>query len=172
MPTISTNLSGPATAVCSQPVLPPLAPILAWCPVLTALLALNCGSAAAHAAAAVASLKPEATVTPALPSRVCAFDPDRGLPNPLGMRAYVTITEAEGNTTFLFEQFPTLVTYHQVKVAATLALTRQLVFYNVSLEQARQLMLHEPNYYTELVGYADGEGFAPLNAVLTCRSSH
>jgi hypothetical protein len=29
-------------------------------------------------------------------------------------------------------------------------------------------MLNNSDYYSELVGYADPEGFAPMDAVLTC----
>jgi hypothetical protein len=46
------------------------------------------------------------TVAWAEPSRTCHFDPDLGKPNPLGMRSYISLTEEDSNTTFLFEQFP------------------------------------------------------------------
>jgi hypothetical protein len=29
-------------------------------------------------------------------------------------------------------------------------------------------MLQDPGYYNELVGYPAPEGFAPMNAILTC----
>lgn len=136
----------------------------------TSLLGLAASGMMTVAAAVIGPALQAAASGP--PVRVCAFDPTRGLPNPLGMRAYITITEAEGNTTFLFEQFPVVVSHDdQVEVEATLALTRQLVFYGTALEQARQIMLRHPGYYAELVGYSDGEGFAPLNRVLTCRSN-
>jgi hypothetical protein len=100
------------------------------------------------------------------PTQTCQFDPDLGLPNPLGMRAFVTITEADGNTTFLFEQFPSNAGDGEVPV--TIASNRILTFYETGLEEARQLMVQKPGYYSELVGYSDPEGFGPVNAVLTC----
>jgi hypothetical protein len=82
------------------------------------------------------------------------------------MRAYITITEEEGNTTFLFEQFPSNIGNGQVP--ATIASSRVLTFYETELDEARQLMLQNPDFYSELVGYPDPEGFGPVNAVLTC----
>ena len=110
-----------------------------------------------------------ATFTPvaqAESTRTCHFDPELGKPNPLGMRSYVSITEAEGNTTFLFEQFASRIGDGSVPV--TLETNRMLTFYETDVDQARQLMLQNPDYYSELVGYDDPEGFAPMNAVLTC----
>lgn len=106
------------------------------------------------------------TMAKAEPTQTCQFDPDLGLPNPLGMRAFVTITEEDGNTVFLFEQFPSNAGNGEVPM--TIASNRVLTFYETSLEEARQLMLQNPDYYSELVGYADPEGFGPVNAVLTC----
>ncbi|NJR64755.1 MAG: hypothetical protein HC772_04575 [Leptolyngbyaceae cyanobacterium CRU_2_3] len=104
--------------------------------------------------------------TLAEPNKICAYNPDSGIPNPLGMRAYITITEDKGDTTFLFEQFPSPV---GGEAQATIASSRELIFYGVSLEGARTLMLQNPAYYSELVGYDSPEGFEPVNAVLACR---
>jgi hypothetical protein len=100
------------------------------------------------------------------PTQSCHFDPDLGIPNPLGMRAYITITEEEGNTTFVFDQFPSNIGNGQVP--ATIASSRFLTFYETGLDTARQLMLQNPEFYSELVNYPDPEGFAPVNATLTC----
>jgi hypothetical protein len=100
------------------------------------------------------------------PTRTCEFDPDLGFPNPLGMRAYITITEEDGKTTFLFEQFPSNV--GDGRVPATIASQRFLTFYETDLAAARQLMLQNPDFYSELVGYPDPEGFGHVNAILTC----
>lgn len=100
------------------------------------------------------------------PTRTCQFDPDLGLPNPLGMRSYLTIEEDLGNTNVIFEQFPSPL--GDAQVPATIASQRILTFYETGLEEARQLLLQNPDYYSELVGYPDSEGFAPMNAVLTC----
>jgi hypothetical protein len=100
------------------------------------------------------------------PTQTCHFDPNLGVPNPLGMRAYITITEEDGNTTFVFEQFPSNIGNGQVP--ATIASQRFLTFYKTDLAAARRLMLQNPGFYSELVGYPDPEGFAPVNATLTC----
>lgn len=42
------------------------------------------------------------------------------------------------------------------------------MFYGINLKKARQILLQNPQYYSELVGYEDPEGFAPVNAVLIC----
>lgn len=101
-------------------------------------------------------------------TRVCQYDPESGVPNPLGMRAYITVTEEDGNTTFLFEQFPSNVG-GAPEIAATIASRREMTFYNIGIDQARQIMLQQPDYYSELVGYSDPEGFAPVDQVLTCQ---
>jgi hypothetical protein len=98
--------------------------------------------------------------------RNCEFDPNLGLPNPLGMRSYLTIAEQDGNTTFVFEQFPSNIGNGQVP--ATISSQRFLTFYETDLASARRLMLQNPEFYSELVGYSDPEGFAPVNATLTC----
>ena len=115
---------------------------------------------------AASALLALSTMAKAEPTQTCQFDPELGLPNPLGMRAFVTITEADGNTTFLFEQFPSNAGNGEVPV--TIASNRILTFYETGLDDARQLMLQNPGYYSELVGYSDPEGFGPVNAVLSC----
>lgn len=100
------------------------------------------------------------------PTRTCQFDPELGVPNPLGMRSYITVTEENGNTSFLFEQFPS--NLNSPDVAATVASSRVLTFYETELDEARRLMLQNPGFYTELVGYPNEEGFAPIDAVLIC----
>ncbi|HEY9629726.1 MAG TPA: hypothetical protein V6C84_20675 [Coleofasciculaceae cyanobacterium] len=118
------------------------------------------------AAVSVASLLLLSQATTAASSRTCAYDVNSGIPNPLGMRAYITLTEEQGDTQVLFEQFPSPIGGDQVR--ATIASSRVLVFYGMKIDQVRTLMLQDPAYYTELVGYEDPEGFAPVNAVLAC----
>lgn len=96
----------------------------------------------------------------------CQFDPTLGMPNPMGMRAYITITEGNGDTTVEFEQFPSLV--GRGEVPATLATKRVMTFYGLGLIATRQLLLDQPQYYSELLGYSDPEGFGPINELLTC----
>lgn len=98
----------------------------------------------------------------------CEYDPNSGRPNPLGMRAYVTLTEEDGNTHIVFEQFPSNLNLDP-DTPATIASSRTLTFYNTDIDQARQIMLDNPAYYAELMGYEDPEGFAAVNQVLTCR---
>lgn len=96
----------------------------------------------------------------------CQFDPSLGTPNPLGMRAYITIFETGGNTTLEFEQFPSLVGGGEVP--ATLGVKRVMTFYDLGLTATRQLLLDQPQYYSELLGYQDLQGFGPINDLLTC----
>ena len=104
------------------------------------------------------------------PGTTCAFDPNLGSrQNPLGMRAFLTIQESEGNTTFVYEQLPSPVGGN--RTAVTIAQRRELTFYNTNIATARQLMLDNPTYYTTLLGSEDLEGFAPVNAVLACKTS-
>jgi len=101
------------------------------------------------------------------PTRTCAYDSSRGQ-NPLGMRAFVTATEQAGSTTFRFEQFPSPVGNG---AGVTIASRRELTFYDVGVEEARRQLRENRNYYSELVGYEDNEGFAPIDAVLVCQTS-
>ena len=98
------------------------------------------------------------------PGITCQFDPESGKPNPLGMRAYITITEKEGNTYVVFEQFPS-----NVADKITIANKREMILSETPLDTARVILLQNPDYYSELVGYEDPEGFAPVNEVLTCQ---
>ncbi|MEB3338695.1 MAG: hypothetical protein VKJ46_14595 [Leptolyngbyaceae bacterium] len=102
----------------------------------------------------------------AKPKKTCSFDPSLGKPNPLGMRAFITIQEEEGYTSVIFEQFSSRI---DSKRAVTISTRRELNFHNTNLKQTRTLLLQTPQYYSELVGYEDPDGFAPVNRVLTCR---
>lgn len=97
-------------------------------------------------------------------AKTCKYDPSLGKPNPLGMRAFITLTESSGNTNVIFEQYPS-----NLGDKVTIANRRVMVFYGRNVNEARQLLLQKPQYYSELVGYKDSEGFAAVNAVLTCR---
>ena len=95
--------------------------------------------------------------------KFCSYDSKTGKPNPLGMRTYITVETREGNTIFIYEQFPSI-----VAEKITISNRRELVFYGINIKKARQILLKNPKYYYELVGYEDPDGFAPVNAVLTC----
>ncbi len=117
-------------------------------------------------AATIATQTLCASLAQAVPSVTCAYDPNSGKLNPLGMRAFVQVEESDGNTTFRYEQFPSIV---GSQPQATIAQRRELTLYKTNLTAARQLLLKDPKYYQELVGYADSQGFKPVNDVLVCR---
>lgn len=77
-----------------------------------------------------------------------------------------TVEEQDGNTTFVYEQFPQNLAGTAV---ATLATRRELVFHQTPIEQARALMREQPGYYRELTGDDDPAGFAPIDASLACQ---
>jgi hypothetical protein len=43
-----------------------------------------------------------------------------------------------------------------------------MTFYDLGLTATRQLLLDQPQYYSELLGYQDLQGFGPINDLLTC----
>jgi hypothetical protein len=94
----------------------------------------------------------------------CRYNPKSGKPNPLGMRAFVSLTEKDGDTTVTYEQFPSNV---GGTVPATIASKRMLFFPKLTIAKARQLMLKDPKYYNELL-VSKAESFAAMNAVLIC----
>ncbi|MGD1950124.1 MAG: hypothetical protein ACFB14_10815 [Leptolyngbyaceae cyanobacterium] len=101
------------------------------------------------------------------PTIVCNYDPSTGAPNPLGMRAFITLKEADGTTEVLYEQLGSRV---PGPAEAVLTVERSLLFPNYSIDRVRQLMLTNATYYRELVGFDDPEGFAAVNSTLICRA--
>lgn len=101
------------------------------------------------------------------PTIVCNYDPSTGAPNPLGMRAFVTLTETNGTTEVIYEQLGSFV---PGPVEAVLTSQRSLLFPNQSIDSVRQLLLNTTTYYRELVGFDDPDGFAPINDTLICRA--
>ncbi|HIK46550.1 MAG TPA: hypothetical protein IGR64_16990 [Leptolyngbyaceae cyanobacterium M65_K2018_010] len=97
---------------------------------------------------------------------VCTYNPDLG-PNPLGMRAFITLTETTAGTTVLFEQLPTLVG-GAAEQPVTLTIYREMIFYGLGVQATREFLAAHADYYQELVGYPDPEGFGPVDAVLSC----
>jgi hypothetical protein len=100
----------------------------------------------------------------------CAFDTGMGKPNPLGMRAYITAVEINGDTTFTYEQFPSNVN-GETGVPATIAQQRKLTFYRIDVIKARDLMLKNPVYYEELVGFKDAARFKEVNDLMRCQTA-
>jgi hypothetical protein len=101
----------------------------------------------------------------------CAYNPDSGKPNPLGMRAFVTAIEVNGDTTFTYEQFPGNVGIPGSKQAVTISQQRKLTFYSLSVAKSRELMLSNPAYYEALIGAKDPDGYKPIDAVLQCKNA-
>jgi hypothetical protein len=107
----------------------------------------------------------------------CAYDPDSGLPNPLGMRQFVTIfdysKDADGNKeiAFLNEHFQYLVDAH---LPAAAAYTVTLSVFDTDLATARNLVLSNGSGLgTELLkengGDVSGTILAEINASLRCK---
>ncbi|MEM7066323.1 MAG: hypothetical protein AAF572_24540 [Cyanobacteria bacterium P01_B01_bin.77] len=101
------------------------------------------------------------------PTIVCRYDPTTGIPNPLGMRTFITLTETNGSTEVTYEQLGSFV---PGSVEAILTAERALIFPNMPIDRVRQLLLTNATYYRELVGFNDPDGFAPVNDTLICRA--
>ncbi|MGC1309143.1 MAG: hypothetical protein WA885_18100 [Phormidesmis sp.] len=106
---------------------------------------------------------------------VCAYNPQGGVPNPLGQRSFVTVSEVDGDSVFLYESFSTPVSSPtDAARQADIVIARTLTVYNTPLAEARQLLVNEPTYYAELLGIdpadASGDnGFGPVNDTLACQ---
>jgi len=103
--------------------------------------------------------------TPSQPIRTCTYSHEVG--DPLGMQVSLSALEQDGNTTFWLDEHPTFVGGEGL---VTIASRRSLVFYGVGADQARQLMLRNPAYYSALMGDSNSPGFAAVNAVLVCQT--
>ena len=131
-------------------------------------LAIFLSASAGFAQSSEAPVASTETVT------LCRYDPNSGVPNVFGMRTYVTLTESEGNTNFLLEQFPAFVPNPEnAEQRADISETRSLTLYDISIADARQLMIDQPVYYAALLDIdvaelADGDGFAAVDATLGC----
>ncbi len=110
--------------------------------------------------------------TPAPTNTVCRYDLESGIPNPLGMRTYITLTEAEGNTTFTLDRFATFVTNPEnTDQQADVTEVRSLTFYGTPIAEARQLMIDQPFYYAELLEVDEDSldaGFEAVDQTLGC----
>lgn len=106
---------------------------------------------------------------------VCAYDPTAGVPNPLGMRTFITVREVAGNSVFRYQQFPAIVSGTGIPASppASVEIERTLTLFETSIADARQLVVNNPSYYASLIGIpvADiGEAdFAAVNATLACQ---
>lgn len=109
---------------------------------------------------------------PATTSTVCRYDPESGFPNALGMRTYISLTEADGNTTFTLDRFATFVTNPEnIDQAADVTEVRSLTLYDTPIAEARQLMIDQPFYYAELLEVDEDSldaGFEAVDQTLGC----
>ena len=109
-----------------------------------------------------------------LPTTVCSYNPD-GAPNPLGMRAFITVSEVEGDSIFVYEQLPSPVPGSSpTDSPATIARERTLVLADTAIAEARERVVNDSAYYAQLVGSTveelDEDGFSQVNDTLTCRN--
>ena len=115
----------------------------------------------------------DSSETKAISETICQYNPDFGEPNPLGMRAYITLNEKEGNTAVIFEQFPSFVSAEGNKSAeaVTISTTIEMILYKTSIDENRKFLVENNNYYSELLGYEDPNGFASFNKLLSCKKA-
>lgn len=96
----------------------------------------------------------------------CSYDPQSGKPNPLGMRTFITAIEKDNNSIFVYEQFPSIVSGDR---PVTIENKRTLTLYQTTIEEAITILKENPDYYSELVGYRDNEGFVQFDDVFQCQ---
>jgi len=120
---------------------------------------------------------PGLSQTPELPAAtdktVCTYDPDSGFPDPLGARASLTVENTAGDTAFIYERLPAVVSSDSSDVQAEVDNKRTLKLYETSLADARQLLLEDSTYYAALLGLAPEDpfiarGFERIDQTLTC----
>lgn len=113
--------------------------------------------------AAIAQAQPNTEI-----ATQCRYNPDSGKPNPLGMRAFVTLAETiGGDTSVILDLFPSNLSG---SVPATIAQKRTLFFPKRSIAQVRQLLLKDPSYYNELLA-SKSASFTALNGLLLCKGT-
>lgn len=85
---------------------------------------------------------------------ICQYDANSGEPNFFGMRTFVSIVEeitVDGlQTNVVYEIFPARV---DDDLDITISTKNVLTFYRVKANQVKQLLLKNPKYYKELLGY-------------------
>lgn len=96
----------------------------------------------------------------------CSYNPQSGKPNPLGMRTFITAIEKDNNSIFVYEQFPSIVSGDR---PVTIENKRTLTLYQTTIEEAITILKENPDYYSELVGYRDNEGFVQFDDVFQCQ---
>ncbi len=120
----------------------------------------------------------------ALFSTYCTYSPGSGEPNPLGQRAFITVTEVAGTSIFRYEQFAAIASTPQASnprqyegsypSVADVASTRSVTFYDTPLAIARQQLANSPAQYAELLGRTPNDpivrqGFSSVDRLLACQ---
>jgi len=104
-----------------------------------------------------------------LPTQSCSYDPASGRTNPLGDRAALTINEINGDTTFTYQEIPSRA--NRGPSVVVVAPKREITLENTSLERAKEVLLENPEFYNDLIGYPSANGFSAVNRSLSCWSN-
>jgi hypothetical protein len=81
----------------------------------------------------------------------CFYDPSSPVPNPFGMRAYLTISGNDQSALATYESLPSRESYDP-KVAVTVEERRQLRFYGTGVAGARRYLAGNTGAYHDLIG--------------------
>jgi hypothetical protein len=81
----------------------------------------------------------------------CFYDPSSSVPNPFGMRAFLTITGDDQSALAKYETLPSRDSYDP-KIPVTIDERRQLRFYGVGVAGARRYLAANAGAYHELIG--------------------
>ena len=107
----------------------------------------------------------------------CSHNSNKGLENPLGLRKFISIMHTDGNTSFSFLQLPDLVSTRligsesevtELSNIATIEIHRKIVFYQTSIQEAREIMRSSDEYYYRLIGMRSADGYAAYDKTISC----
>ncbi len=104
-----------------------------------------------------------------VPTQSCSFDPASGKSNPLGDRAAITINEINGDTTFTYQEIPSR--SNRGPSVVVVSPKREITLENTGLDAAKRVLLENPEYYNDLIGYPSANGFGTVNNSLSCWSN-
>jgi len=106
----------------------------------------------------------------------CSYNPANGLPNPLGDREFITITQIDGSTYVSYQQLPEAIAAGVNRNGlmalnlATIELHRKIVFHQTGIQEAREIMRINDTYYHQLLGYETSVGYEAYDKTLGCSS--
>lgn len=109
-------------------------------------------------------------------SIICAYNANSGIPNPLGMRSFITVAQVEDDTVFVYEQLPSPVLNENNRdIETDISNRRTLTIYSKPIEEARQILANSPDSYSALLGVQGeapeaGFSFASINNTLACQN--